>query len=52
MLLSLKLFKSKLELVSDEECLWNSLPGELRRKSDLEEFKRHLKGNLFSKADL
>ena len=33
-------------------CLWNSLPGELRRKSDLEEFKRHLKAHLFSKAYL
>ena len=32
--------------------LWNSLPGELRRKSDLEEFKRHLKTHLFSKAYL
>ena len=27
--------------------LWNSLPGELRRKSDLEEFKRHLKAHLY-----
>ena len=32
--------------------LWNSLPAELRRKSDLEEFKRHLKAHLFSKAYL
>ena len=33
-------------------CLWNSLPGELRRKSDLEKLKRHLKAHLFSKAYL
>ncbi|XP_074605794.1 uncharacterized protein LOC141858822 [Acropora palmata] len=32
--------------------LWNSLPGELRRKSDLEEFKSHLKAHLFSKPYL
>ena len=27
--------------------LWNSLPGELQCKRDLEEFKRHLKAHFF-----
>ena len=30
--------------------LWNSLPEELRSKSDINHFKRHLKAHFFTKA--
>ena len=30
--------------------LWNSLPEELRNKSDINDFKRHFKVHIFTKA--
>ena len=50
------IFTLTMELVGDRAFavaaprLWNSLPEELRSKSDINDFKHHLKAHFFTKA--